>query len=358
MKNSCKKIISAALTLGMLAASVQAFAHWGDAALEYAVENNLLNVAALQSPDLTVKRYEMAQAVYAAAGSPDVAVNVDFDDTDAGADYMKAVEWCAKEGIMSGTSETTFEPDAVLTREMAATILFRFAKEQGLENEAEGMAIREFLDYEDISDWAIAGVAFCVQAGLIVGDDEGYFRPQENITYAQLATVLQKTDEKTGTGQAEDPASVNMYIGEVRDASMNGLLIITQDGVEREFVTADAKVVPLGDDGIAIGDYVAVTYAGQLERDTAVLVEEIDQADVNFVTGTVQDATMNTLTITTEDGAERTFDTSLAEVEADEAGIQIGDTVSVTYMGNLERDMAAKVVKVQITDAEEEGGAE
>ncbi|GEM_PF-5479292 len=350
MNKQMKKAASLLIVAGLLAsASVQAFAHWGDDAIDYAVKNEYIASQAIE-PDGTAKRYELAAAMYSLENKPEVEAGVKFDDVDAASDYAKAIAWAVQEGIIAGVEETKFDPEGGVTREMLAEILFRYGQAKKL-TEVGGMAVHEFKDFNKIADWAIGGVAYCVSAGLMVGDDEGNFNPQDEMTYAQFATVIrnfaEKLNPKTETSQTAPVAEVKMYIGEVTDGTMNGVTMVAADGEKRQFNTENAKTTALGEDGIAVGDYVRITYIEKGDIDMAFAVEEIDKTDVNFVVGAVEDMSMNTLQIKAEDGKTMVFVTTYAEISGGEKGIVLGDTVSVTYAGKLERDTATKVLKVE-----------
>ena len=363
MNKQMKKAASLLIAAGLItSASLQTFAHWGDGAIDYSVSHGYISAQAV-NPDDTAKRYELAAAMYALEGKPETTQTVEFEDVEAGADYAKAIAWAVAEGIVAGVEDTKFDPQGGVTREMLAEILFRYGQAKELTTDG-GMAVREFADYDKIADWAIGGTAYCVSTGLMVGDDEGNFKPQQEMTYAEFATVIQKFAEKLErigeAGQTAPVASIKMYMGEVMDGTMNGVAVVTAEGEERRFNTENAKTVSLGEDGIAVGDFVKITYIENGETDTALCVEEIDKADVNFVAGTVEDMSMNVLQIKTEDGASRTFITTYAEISGGTEGIAVGDTVTVTYAGKLERDVAAKVVKVEedAENSEDTGKAE
>lgn len=72
-----------------------------------------------------------------------------------------------------------------------ATILYRYAQYKGYDTTQGGMAIREFADYDSISDYALTALAWTVDAGLMQGSDNNLM-PLRQRHRAQVATILQR----------------------------------------------------------------------------------------------------------------------------------------------------------------------
>ena len=70
--------------------------------------------------------------------------------------------------------------------------MYRYAQFKGYDTKQGGMAVREFSDYEEISDWALESVAWAVNTGLISGKGNGVLDPQGSATRAQVATILMR----------------------------------------------------------------------------------------------------------------------------------------------------------------------
>lgn len=140
--------------------------------IEYCLENGIMNGTGSDtfSPDKTITRAQFATMFYRLAGSPDTAEESRF--TDLTQDwYKKAVAWAAANGIINGTSETTFSPDATITREQIATIFYRYAEGLGLD-----MTISEGWDLSGvslspndtpISDYAVKPMSWCFDWGIL-----------------------------------------------------------------------------------------------------------------------------------------------------------------------------------------------
>lgn len=104
---------------------VPADAYYADA-VRWAVSKGITSgtSATTFAPDMTVTRAQTVTFLYRAAGTPAVSGG-SFTDVDANAYYADAVAWAVSEGITSGTSATTFSPDAACTRGQIVTFLYR-----------------------------------------------------------------------------------------------------------------------------------------------------------------------------------------------------------------------------------------
>lgn len=97
----------------------------------------------------------------------------------------EAQQWAVQNGISDGSA-----PDGDLTREQLAVMLYRYAVYQGYDTTQGGMAVREFEDYDQISDFALSSVAWTVNAGLVCGAGNALLQPKDIATRAQVAAVL------------------------------------------------------------------------------------------------------------------------------------------------------------------------
>ena len=84
---------------------------------------------------------------------------MNFSDVTEGAYYAGAVRWAASLGIVTGLDKTTFGTANAVTWEQAVTMLWRFAKTQGFDTTQDGMAIREYDDYDSLSEYALLNIA-------------------------------------------------------------------------------------------------------------------------------------------------------------------------------------------------------
>lgn len=169
---------------------VPAGAYYYDAVL-WAAEGGIVTGtdAVHFSPDASCTRAQLVTFLWRAAGSPVVNYAMNFTNVDGGAYYAEAVRWAASEKVVEGTTTETFAPDAAVTRAQVVTMLYRFAKAQGMDTTQGGMAAREFADFESVSSYALEAVDWAVNAGVLKGDNNRLL-PQDNCTRAQIVTML------------------------------------------------------------------------------------------------------------------------------------------------------------------------
>lgn len=169
---------------------VPAGAYYYDAVL-WAAEGGIVTGtdAVHFSPDASCTRAQLVTFLWRAAGSPAVNYAMNFTDVDSGAYYAEAVRWAASEKIVEGTTAETFAPDAAVTRAQMVTMLYRFAKAQGMDTTQGGMAIREFDGFDAVPAYALEAMDWAVNAGVLKGDNNRLL-PQDNCTRAQIVTML------------------------------------------------------------------------------------------------------------------------------------------------------------------------
>lgn len=104
--------------------------------------------------------------LWRATGKPVVNSAMNFSDVTEGAYYAGAVRWAASLGIVTGLDKTTFGTANAVTWEQAVTMLWRFAKTQGFDTTQGGMAIREYDDYDSLSEYVREAMAWAVNTKL------------------------------------------------------------------------------------------------------------------------------------------------------------------------------------------------
>lgn len=148
--------------------------------------------------NVTMSRAMVAAVLYRDAGSPSVEkLECPFTDLEAGRYYVDAAIWAYNKGIFAGTTPTTFDPNAPITREQMAAVLLRMSGADTSELETEEaqesvfMLLRQiYQDGSAVSKYARTAVLLCNEAGLMVGDTAGTFRPQSGLTRAEFATIM------------------------------------------------------------------------------------------------------------------------------------------------------------------------
>lgn len=150
--------------------------------------------AAAFAPYANTTRAQIAVIFYRMEGSPAVEGENSFADVvrDSGtAWFYDAVTWAQQNGIMGGYDNSSFAPNDPITREQLAAIFYRYAQYKGYDTTQGGMAIREFDDYESISDYAMGAMAWAVNTGLVKGDSNLLY-PNGTATRAELAAMLHR----------------------------------------------------------------------------------------------------------------------------------------------------------------------
>lgn len=135
------------------------------------------------SPHTATTRGMMVTLLYRMTGSPEVPATHD-------AWYAKGREWAMTNNLSDGTNM-----NGHLTREQIAALLYRYAQFKGYDTTQGGMAIWEFEDLEEISDYAKTPIAWAAAVGLISGKENGRLDPKGYATRAQVVVILKRFDE-------------------------------------------------------------------------------------------------------------------------------------------------------------------
>ncbi len=142
------------------------------------------------SPNASMTRAMLVTVLYRLEGEPTVTGRSSFTDVRSGAYYEKAVIWAAANGIVTGTDSTSFSPDAKVTREQLAAILYRYAQYRKLDTDASAK-LNSFTDADSVSAYASEAFGWAVSEGLINGAS-GKLMPKGDATRAQVAAILHR----------------------------------------------------------------------------------------------------------------------------------------------------------------------
>lgn len=149
------------------------------------------------APNDKVTRAMFVTVLYRMEGQPSFKNENIFDDVRSGSWYENATVWANGGGIVYGKTDTSFEPDTLVTREEIAALICRYAKFKEI-NTDEVIKDTNTLSYNDISrvsDWASEAVNYCIAAGIVTGDDIGNLNPKNNATRAEAAAMLVRLNE-------------------------------------------------------------------------------------------------------------------------------------------------------------------
>lgn len=166
--------------------------NWFYDAVKYAYAQGLMTgtSATTFAPNGTMNRAMIVTVLYRLEKSPAVTGASKFTDVPAGQWYSDAVAWAAANKIVNGYDETTFGPMNAVTREQMAAILFRYEQVKGLENVTLEENLNRFPDQNKISAYAIPALQWAVGQKIINGNADGTLDPTGTATRAQVAQIF------------------------------------------------------------------------------------------------------------------------------------------------------------------------
>ena len=209
MKHICTKFVAMLLVIAMIAgvlpfafaANVGPFTDvkdtdWFASNVQYVYDNGLMNGTTTTTfePESNLTRAQTAMVLWRIAGSPnsDNVGKTPFTDVPAGSWYTAAVNWCSENKIVNGIGDGLFAPDDQITREQIVTILYRFAKFRGLDVGDTTDLAKKFTDAARVSDYAKEALSWAVAVGIINGMPDNTIAPQNSATRAEVATIIMR----------------------------------------------------------------------------------------------------------------------------------------------------------------------
>ena len=145
-------------------------------------------------PQSPLSRAMVAQILYNRAGRPEVSGQPRFSDVSKDQWYYNAVQWASEQGIVSGIGDGKFAPNANVTREQLAMMLYNAQGKPEVNNSLSG-----FEDTNNVSGWAVDAVKWAVQEKIINGSESNgklYINPTGNATRAEAATMFTRYDQE------------------------------------------------------------------------------------------------------------------------------------------------------------------
>lgn len=193
--------------------------HWARSDINFVASRGLLSGTGETtfSPDAMITRGMFVAALGRLAGIDPAAFPSSgrFTDVAAAAYYAPFVEWAVSNNIINGTGENTFSPNAAVTREQMASIMYQYANKLSYQlpvaREAE-----TFTDAGQIAGSRKEAVKVMQQAGVMNGKGEHCFEPKDNATRAETAAVLRRfleivIDPATAQGWTQNAAGRWQY---------------------------------------------------------------------------------------------------------------------------------------------------
>lgn len=165
--------------------------HWAFDSIQYVYERGIVNGmdVNIYGPDNNTTRGQAATMLYRMMGSPEVTEPSGYMDLTA--EYYKdAVAWAQKKGVVKGRTDTTFDPDAFVTRQELVTMMYRLAGEP-----ATAGSLKAFVDADQVAEYAKAAMTWAVANGIIKGETATTLNPEGNTTRAQIAAILARYEQ-------------------------------------------------------------------------------------------------------------------------------------------------------------------
>ena len=169
---------------------------WYYEAVEFVYSEGMMNGTSSTtfSPDATTTRGMIVTILHRLAGSPASRGSADFLDVPAGQYYSEAVAWASENGIVNGYDDGNFGPDDTITREQMAAILYRYAGFQGYDMSAKA-DLSGFSDAGTVSGYAQEAIRWANAAGLVSGTSTTTISPKAGATRAQVAAILMRFEQ-------------------------------------------------------------------------------------------------------------------------------------------------------------------
>ena len=167
---------------------------WYHESIDYVLKHSMMNGVSGTSfaPNSNLTRGMLVQILFNLEGKPQSA-SASFSDVKADAWYAKAVGWAAANKVVTGYTDGTFRPNAAVTREQAAAILYRYAQSKGIDvSVGENTNILSYVDAMQASEYAIPALQWAVGAGVLNGKSGNLLAPTGTATRAEIAAIMQR----------------------------------------------------------------------------------------------------------------------------------------------------------------------
>lgn len=169
-------------------------AKWYHLSVDYVLTHKMMNGVSSRAfaPNANLTRGMLVQILYNLEGKPK-GTAANFSDVQADAWYAEAVGWAASNKVVTGYADGTFRPNAAVTREQAAAILYRYAKSKDIDvSVGENTNILSYVDVQQASEYAIPALQWAVGAGVLNGKNGGRLAPTGTATRAEIAAIMQR----------------------------------------------------------------------------------------------------------------------------------------------------------------------
>ena len=165
---------------------------WYHEAVDYVLEQGLMAGVAKDrfAPGGETTRAMVVVSLFRMAGSP-APGPARFSDVEPGSWYAGAVNWAVEAGVVTGVTEDRFRPEAPVTRQQLAAILYRYAQVIGIASGTPA-GMTGYRDRAQIDGYAEAPLAWAVGTGLLTGRSADILAPRDKATRAETAVILMR----------------------------------------------------------------------------------------------------------------------------------------------------------------------
>ena len=167
--------------------------NWAYGDIVYVYENGLMqgDSATIFDRLSSISRKEIVTILYRLAGEPAVTADNGFADVAGGVWYADAVNWAVAEGITRGVGGNRFDPDAAITRQDLAVMLWRYAGEPA----GDPSVLEGYRDADSVSGYARAALAWAVEQGIVTGVGDSTLDPMGSAQRQQAAAMIRRLAE-------------------------------------------------------------------------------------------------------------------------------------------------------------------
>lgn len=191
--------------------------NWAKPAIEYCLGKGLMKGAGEGkfNPGGTVNRAQIAQVLYNRENSPSTAGLANpFTDVPGGQWYTDGVIWCKANGVVNGSSDTTFSPTKQVARQDICVMVYRYVtdyKKLAVELTPENTMASTFTDWGKVAKYAKEAVRWANKSGFMKGSSATTLNPTGQATRAELAQFLMNLDKLLENGKPDNPQYTGSY---------------------------------------------------------------------------------------------------------------------------------------------------
>lgn len=231
--------------------------HWANIAVQYVYDKNLMGgvTDTTFAPEGTTTRGQIVVILHRLEGEPAAERKAAFTDVADGAWYAAGVAWAAENGIVNGDEAGRFRPDAPLTREQLAAILYRYAQFKEYDVSARS-DLSKYADADTVSAYAQEPMSWVNAERLITGLEDTRLAPTGQAQRAQVAMILNRFCEwiiPSGPSISDNQMVQNLLHSDLRKNETLAIMadVMIQDGLDPAFIAGVlGNIIEEGDCGL------------------------------------------------------------------------------------------------------------